>query len=107
MDWNWVEGNWKEMKGKVKEQWGKLTDDDLDVIAGKQDQLEGRTPTEIRLRERSGPQGNRRLVRSADLVSEGKAPGERGFYWRQMRPINSRTMRMIMTVRDPAAVVSR
>ena len=80
MDWNRVEGNWKEMKGKVKEQWGKLTDDDLDVIAGKQDQLEGRTPTEIRLRERSGPQGNRRLVRSADLVSEGKAPGERGFY---------------------------
>jgi uncharacterized protein YjbJ (UPF0337 family) len=42
MDWNRVEGNWKEMKGKVREQWGKLTDDDLDVIAGKQDQLEGR-----------------------------------------------------------------
>ena len=41
MDRNRVEGNWKEMKGKVKEQWGKLTDDDLDVIAGKQDQLEG------------------------------------------------------------------
>jgi uncharacterized protein YjbJ (UPF0337 family) len=37
-----VEGNWKQVKGKVKEQWGKLTDDDLDVIAGKQDQLEGR-----------------------------------------------------------------
>lgn len=30
------------MKGKVKEQWGKLTDDDLDVIAGKRDQLEGK-----------------------------------------------------------------
>ena len=42
MDWNWVEGNWKEMKGKVKEQWGRLTDDDLDVVAGKRDQLEGR-----------------------------------------------------------------
>jgi hypothetical protein len=42
MDWNRVEGNWKQIKGKVKEQWGKLTDDDLDVIAGKQDQLEGR-----------------------------------------------------------------
>ena len=41
MDWNRVEGNRKEMKGKVKEQWGKLTDDDLDVIAGKHDQLEG------------------------------------------------------------------
>jgi uncharacterized protein YjbJ (UPF0337 family) len=37
-----IEGNWKEFKGKVKEQWGKLTDDDLDVIAGKRDQLLGR-----------------------------------------------------------------
>ena len=31
MDWNRVEGNWKQVKGKVKEQWGKLTDDDLDL----------------------------------------------------------------------------
>lgn len=37
-----IEGNWKSFKGKVKEQWGKLTDDDLDVIAGKRDQLLGR-----------------------------------------------------------------
>ena len=37
-----IEGNWKIMKGKVKEQWGKLTDDDLDVIAGKRDQMIGR-----------------------------------------------------------------
>ena len=42
MDWNRVEGNWKQFKGKVKEQWGKLTDDDFDVIAGKRDQLVGR-----------------------------------------------------------------
>ena len=42
MDWNRVEGNWKQLKGQVKEQWGKLTDDDLDVIAGRQDQLEGK-----------------------------------------------------------------
>ncbi|WGJ16142.1 CsbD family protein [Methylocapsa sp. D3K7] len=41
MDWNRVEGNWKQLKGKVKEQWGNLTDDDLDKIAGKRDQLEG------------------------------------------------------------------
>jgi uncharacterized protein YjbJ (UPF0337 family) len=41
MDWNWVEGNWKQMKGRVKEQWGKLTHDDLDVIHGKREQLEG------------------------------------------------------------------
>jgi uncharacterized protein YjbJ (UPF0337 family) len=37
-----MEGNWKKVKGKVKETWGKLTDDDLDVIAGKRDQLLGR-----------------------------------------------------------------
>jgi uncharacterized protein YjbJ (UPF0337 family) len=33
---------WKQVKGKVKEQWGKLTDDDLDVINGRRDQLEGK-----------------------------------------------------------------
>ena len=37
-----IAGNWKQFKGKVKEQWGKLTDDDLDVIAGKRDQMVGR-----------------------------------------------------------------
>jgi uncharacterized protein YjbJ (UPF0337 family) len=37
-----VAGNWKQVVGKVKEQWGKLTDDDLDVIAGKRDQWAGR-----------------------------------------------------------------
>jgi uncharacterized protein YjbJ (UPF0337 family) len=42
MNWDRVEGNWKQFRGKVKEQWGKLTDDDLDVIAGKRDQLLGR-----------------------------------------------------------------
>jgi uncharacterized protein YjbJ (UPF0337 family) len=42
MDWNRVEGNWKQLKGKVKEQWGQLTDDDLDKIAGQRDQLEGK-----------------------------------------------------------------
>lgn len=42
MNWDRVEGNWKQFKGKVKEQWGKLTDDQLDVIAGKREQLAGR-----------------------------------------------------------------
>jgi uncharacterized protein YjbJ (UPF0337 family) len=42
MDWNRVEGNWKQVKGQVKEKWGKLTDDDLSVINGRRDQLEGK-----------------------------------------------------------------
>jgi uncharacterized protein YjbJ (UPF0337 family) len=36
-----LKGKWKQMKGSVKERWGKLTDDDLDVINGQQDQLIG------------------------------------------------------------------
>ena len=43
MDWtNRVEGNWKQVKGNIKEKWGKLTDDDLTVINGRRDQLEGK-----------------------------------------------------------------
>ena len=42
MNWDQVEGKWKQYKGALKERWGKLTDDDFDVIAGKRDQLVGR-----------------------------------------------------------------
>jgi uncharacterized protein YjbJ (UPF0337 family) len=42
MNWDRVEGNWKQFKGKVKEKWGDLTDDDLNVIDGKKDQLAGK-----------------------------------------------------------------
>ncbi|MGD1877591.1 MAG: CsbD family protein [Kiloniellaceae bacterium] len=42
MNWDQVEGNWKQVKGKAKEKWGRFTDDDLDVISGKRDQLVGR-----------------------------------------------------------------
>jgi len=41
MNWDKIEGNWKQAKGKVKEQWGKLTDDQLDIINGKREQLAG------------------------------------------------------------------
>lgn len=39
MNWDQVEGNWKQLKGSIQEKWGHLTDDHLDVIAGKRDQL--------------------------------------------------------------------
>jgi len=42
MNWDIVEGNWKQFKGAVKAQWGKLTDDHLDVISGKRDTLVGK-----------------------------------------------------------------
>ncbi|WP_018411776.1 CsbD family protein [Methyloversatilis thermotolerans] len=42
MNWDTVEGNWKQFKGTVKARWGKLTDDELDMIAGKRMELSGR-----------------------------------------------------------------
>ena len=51
MDWNRVEGNWKQIKGKIKERWGKLTDDDLNIIDGRRDQLEGRFKSGTDLRK--------------------------------------------------------
>ncbi len=46
MNWDRIQGNWKQLKGSVKERWGRLTDDDLDVIEGKRDQLIGRIQEE-------------------------------------------------------------
>jgi len=42
MNWDQIEGRWKQIKGAVKQKWGKLTDSDLDIIAGKKDQLIGK-----------------------------------------------------------------
>ena len=41
MNWDQAKGNWNQMKGKVKEQWGNLTDDDLDKIEGRSEQMIG------------------------------------------------------------------
>jgi uncharacterized protein YjbJ (UPF0337 family) len=42
MNWDRVEGQWKQSTGKIKEKWGKLTDDDITTINGKRDQLAGK-----------------------------------------------------------------
>jgi uncharacterized protein YjbJ (UPF0337 family) len=50
MNWDQIEGNWVKAKGKLRQQWGKLTDDDLTLINGKREELAGR------LQERYGYQ---------------------------------------------------
>jgi uncharacterized protein YjbJ (UPF0337 family) len=42
MNWDQLEGKWKQLKGSAKTQWGKLTDDDLTYVSGKKDQLIGK-----------------------------------------------------------------
>jgi uncharacterized protein YjbJ (UPF0337 family) len=41
MNWDLIEGNWKQFAGRVKQQWGKLTDDEIAQVNGSRDQLEG------------------------------------------------------------------
>ena len=42
MDWDRVQGSWKQLEGKVKAKWGKLTDNDLTAINGRREELEGK-----------------------------------------------------------------
>ena len=68
MNWDQIEGNWKQLKGKVKEKWGDLTDDDLATITGKRDQLAGK------LQERYGiakEQAERELDAFAKALKSG------------------------------------
>ncbi len=42
MNWDRIQGNWKQVTGKARVEWGKLTDDDLSIVAGRRDQLAGK-----------------------------------------------------------------
>ena len=61
-----ADGNWKQFKGKVKEKWGKLTDDDLTVVEGKRDQLVGK------IQERYGYQKDQAEIELKDWESSNK-----------------------------------
>jgi len=42
MNWDQIQGNWKTFRGQIQQKWGKLTDDDLDIVNGKREELSGR-----------------------------------------------------------------
>jgi uncharacterized protein YjbJ (UPF0337 family) len=42
MDWDRISGNWAHWRGRIRERWGRLTSDELDVVAGRREQLVGR-----------------------------------------------------------------
>jgi uncharacterized protein YjbJ (UPF0337 family) len=42
MNWDQIQGQWKQMKGKARERWGQLTDDDIEEAGGDRDRLEGK-----------------------------------------------------------------
>ena len=68
MNWDRIEGNWKQFSGKVKQQWGKLTEDDLEVVEGRRVELVGKDSGEIRHCQGRGGEAGRHL--DAQYVSE-------------------------------------
>jgi len=53
MNWEIVQGKWTELKGVARAKWGKLTDDDLETVAGKKDELIGRLQQRYGMRKES------------------------------------------------------
>ena len=79
MNWDRIEGKWKQILGAVRARWGQLTDDDLNVISGKRDQLIGR------LQERYGiakDEAQRQVdlwltsLRDQDFAEEKESPDD-------------------------------
>ncbi len=71
MNWDIIEGNWKQAKGKVKQQWGKLTNDDLEMVSGKRDQLVGIIQESYGMaRDEAERQVQEWEARNADLFKE-------------------------------------
>jgi len=81
MNWERISGNWTQWKGRVQERWGKLTQDQLDVIAGRREQLSGRIQEAYGLSQDEAERQLRNWVRNlaveydeADLVVDDDEP---------------------------------
>jgi uncharacterized protein YjbJ (UPF0337 family) len=72
MNWDRIEGNWKQVVGKAKAQWGKLTSDDFDVIAGRREQLAGKIQERYGIAKDAADQQVSEWVRKADDSWFGK-----------------------------------
>jgi len=67
MNWDQITGDWKQLQSKVKEKWGKLTDDDLTTIAGQREHLAGLLQKGTGT-QRTRPRGTQRVFRKAQAV---------------------------------------
>ena len=68
-----LEGKWKQFSGSVREQWGRITDDRLSVVAGKHDQLAGRYQEQYGITKEEGERQLREFLRrNRDWESSGR-----------------------------------
>ena len=68
-----IRGNWLQFKGKVKEKWGKLTDDDLDVIEGRSEQLIGKLEERYGIAREEAEKQFKEFLRTNDSQHEKAA----------------------------------
>lgn len=88
MNWEQIEGKWSQVKGEIRRKWGKLTDDDLEVIAGSKDKFVGRIQERYGVAKEeaqqqlddwlktAAPAEPRTRRRAAQIPREQGAPGE-------------------------------
>lgn len=77
MNWDQIEGQWKQMMGGVKEKWGKLTDDELTVIGGKRDKLAGILQKKYGLAKEKAEEEIAEFERSLDRDTRENVSGTR------------------------------
>jgi uncharacterized protein YjbJ (UPF0337 family) len=70
-----MEGKWKQLRGQMKQWWGKLTDDDFDVIAGKRDQLVGKLQERYGWAKRDAENEVERRLREIDAETRSASAG--------------------------------
>jgi uncharacterized protein YjbJ (UPF0337 family) len=68
-----IHGNWLQFKGKVKEKWGKLTDDDLDIIEGRSEQLIGKLQERYGIARQEAEKQFKEFLRASDSQHEKAA----------------------------------
>ena len=87
MNWDQIEGQWKQFTGSARERWGKLTDDDWQTVAGKKDQLVGRIQERYGIAkaeaERQAEDWSRALRESAERPALKAISSRPGFHWSQ------------------------
>jgi len=75
MNWDQVQGNWKDLKGRIRSKWGKFTDDDLENIAGKRDSLLGRLQQQYGMKKEDAERELDSFIR--DVSTSERTTGEK------------------------------
>jgi uncharacterized protein YjbJ (UPF0337 family) len=78
MNWDQIEGTWKQYSGRFREKWGKLTDNDWNVIGGKKDQLVGRIQERYGIEKEQAQKEVDDFARTMDEGAPEEIPGTAG-----------------------------